>query len=83
MPTITLYVTDEAKRQLDHIIRKRSKAIGKKVSRGDLLVPHITQLYKQEFPPKAHLVGQPAPVVITGELSGVIVGPSATQEAQA
>lgn len=83
MPTITLYVTDEAKRQLDHIIKKRSKAIGKKVSRSDLLVPHINNLYKQEFPPKtAHMVGQPAPVMITGELAGVVVG-SAAQEVKA
>ena len=36
----------------------------------------------QPIPTTAHMVGQSAPVMITGELAGVVVG-SATQEVKA
>lgn len=77
MPTITFYVTDEVAKQLERVIIRRSKKMGITVSRGDLLTPHIRNLYKQEFPKNgngnggAHYVGQSAVVEAKAEPVGM------------
>jgi hypothetical protein len=78
MPTITFYATDEVAKQLERVIIRRSKKTGTTVSRGDLLVPHIRNLYKQEFPKNgnggAHFVGQPTatePMKVHMKVEGV------------
>jgi len=50
VPTLTFYVTDEVARQLEKVIARRSEKLGFVVSRGDILVPHIKDEYKKEFP---------------------------------
>lgn len=73
MPTLTFYLKDDVAKQLERVIVKRSRKLGITVSRGDLLTPHIRNLYKQEFPKngngngKAHIVGASAPVEIKAE----------------
>ena len=74
-----IQISDKAYEHLLKIKRAR-KRLGLSAS----ITGYASELFLlQPVPTSAHLVGQPAPVVITGELSGVIVGPSATQEAQA
>ena len=77
MPTITLYVTEEVKKQLTQVIERHSKRVGFKVSRGDILAPYIKRLHSVEFSKKnkAHIVEQSQPTaMITGEVSGVMGG---------
>lgn len=50
MPTLTFYVTDDVAMQLEKLIARKSEKLGFVVSRGDIIVPHIKKLYKQEFP---------------------------------
>ena len=84
MPTITLYVTEEVKKQLTQVIKQRSKKTGIRVSRGDILSPYIKNLYGSEFPKngngKAHIVGQSQATTITGEISGVMAGSGSAVE---
>lgn len=61
MPTLTFYVTDDVAKKLEKVIAKRADAIGIKVSRGDIITPHIKKLYKQEFP-NGNGHTKPAPV---------------------
>ena len=49
MPTLTFYATDEVAKQLETIIARQSARLGFTVSRGDVLVPHIKNMYRDEL----------------------------------